>query len=90
MGNVLGPHRSAFPDIPFPSPLPTRPPQAQRDILVVVVPGFGTWEAATLPLLEFLTTFPDAIEVAVIDNPAEVGAPGRACECMCVGMRAWR
>jgi hypothetical protein len=70
--SVLGPHRSAYEDIPFPAAVPTRPPPEDIHTLVVVLPGFGDWDSKTLPLLEYLTTCPDAIDCAVIEDPTEV------------------
>jgi hypothetical protein len=70
--SVLGKHKSKFADIPFPAPVPSPPPVEQRHILVAVLSGYGQWDAHTLPLLEYLTTCPDAIDTVVVENPREV------------------
>lgn len=45
--------------------------------MVAVLTSFGEWEKTTKPLLEFLMTFPDAIQIFVVDDAADVRV--RAC-----------
>ncbi len=71
---LVGHHVNPFPYIPFPADVPPRPAPSHRTILVVVLTGFADWADFTLPLLTYLASCPDAIDVVALGKGDNVGA----------------
>ncbi len=82
---LVGGHVSQYPYIPFPADVPQRVQAAQRSIMVAVLPGFAEWKAYTLPLLRYLSSMPDPIDVFLVSPVAlQVTARGPWLCCCCL------
>ena len=78
---LVGDHENPYPFIPFPAIIPPRPPAEKRHTMVVVLTGFAEWDRFTKPLLQYLATCPDAIDVVVMSRADQVGPPAAGNVC---------
>lgn len=69
---LVGQHVNPYPFIPFPPEVPPRPAPGHRTIMVVVLTGFADWGEFTMPLLTYLASCPDSIDVVALGKADNV------------------